>query len=151
MTQATVVVRLNKAVPGLGHAGQVAQVRFGYARNYLLPRGLAELATGRQAAAQLGTQQRMTPSSVNEHNGVKAIAAALVGQTATLTAAANEDGTLFAGIQATDIAEALRTDPVFRIEPIKHTGQHQVTLDFGHDITAVVTVTVKPTRQPKAK
>ena len=145
MTQSSVLVRLKQPVPSLGSSGQVARVQFGYARNFLIPRGLAELATGRAAAGQLA-HQPSSPITVNDHDDVRTVAASLNGQTVTIDRAANADGTLFASLHAEDVATALKTDPIFRMQPIKQTGEHQITLDFGHDIVAAVSVKVRSTR-----
>ena len=153
MSNHTVTIRLKQAVPRLGQIGQLARVNFGYARNFLLPRGVAELVSGRRAAVQLARQRQIQPTiaPTSHHQAVQTIADALAGQTVTLSAAANADGKLFASIQADDVATALKTDPIFRMEPIKQVGEYEATLDFGHDIMATVTVimTAKSARQNK--
>lgn len=144
MTPSSVRVRLKQDVKGLGRAGQLAEVNFGYARNFLISQGLAEIVVGRRTAEQLSKQRTQQAIKPADHSPVQMIADSLAGRSITITAAANSDGKLFAGIQADQIAKALETDPLFRMEPIKHTGTHQVVLDFGHDIIATVSATVKP-------
>lgn len=146
MTTSTVLVRLTQSVPGLGSAGSLAEVSFGYARNYLLPRQLAAVMTGKRSAQRLVAQrERRITAPLNDHADVRAVAAALDGRTVTVSAPANDEGRLFASVAADMVAGALETDPIFRMDPLKQTGEHQATLDFGHDITATVTVIVRPT------
>ncbi len=152
MTSSSVLVRLTASVPGLGRTGSVAKVSFGYARNYLLPRRLAMLATGKRAMSELQRQQdHRVVVGANDHTLVRSIATSLGGRAVMLTAAANDDGRLFGAISANDVASALETDPIFRMEPIKQVGEHAATLDFGHDITANVTVVVKQPTVPTSR
>ncbi len=143
MTQHLVPVRLRQAVAGLGQAGDVKLVKFGYARNFLVARGLGVLVSDGVASTALEQQAKRTKPSSERHE-IVSVASALTGRTATIIAPANADGTLFASVQADDVAAALETDPLFRMEPLKHTGEHVVILDFGHDITASITVTIRP-------
>ena len=143
MTTQTVTVRLKQQVSGLGNAGEVHRVSFGYARNFLLRNGLASIIGERSAEKVIATQQKRANAHVNEHKAVMEIAQSLDGRAVTISAPGNVDGKLFASIQADDVAAALDTDPIFRMEPLKLTGIHTVTLDFGHDIVSSVTVTLR--------
>ena len=145
MTTQTVNVRLKQHIPGLGNAGDVRRVKFGYARNFLVAKDLATIIGEQAASKVINQQQNRVSSQASERKAVMDIAKALDGQTATLTVPANSDGRLFASVQADDVAAALDTDPIFRMDPIKSTGTHTVTLDFGHDIVSNITVTLRST------
>lgn len=151
MTAQTVPIRLTRSVPGLGGEGEVRRVAFGYARNFLLPRGLATIISGAQAETLIARQRMVKASVAHERQAVIEIAAALDGRSVELSAPANSDGRLFGAIQADDVAAALDTDPIFRMEPLKQAGEHQTTLDFGHDILAHVTVVVRAEAAPRRR
>jgi large subunit ribosomal protein L9 len=150
MAHRTLPVRLLQSVGSLGRVGDVRTVRFGFARNYLVPLGFALPVSDRRAARALARQARQ-PALPAERGAVVTIAETLNGRSVTLIAPANADGTLFGALHAEEIAGALDTDPIFRMEPIKHTGEHVVTLDFGHDITATATVTVRPAAAERSR
>jgi large subunit ribosomal protein L9 len=144
-------VILREDVEHLGKAGAVVRVKPGYARNYLLPRGLAFEATEgnrkRIAAEQQARQARLAAERLNADQ----LAAALGALTLTLTAKAGEEGRLFGSVTAQDIAEALAsrgfTVDKRRIElehPIKQLGTHSVTVRLHPDVTAQLQVTVEP-------
>lgn len=140
---------LREAVPSLGKAGDLVRVKPGYARNFLLPRGLAFEATE-------GNKKRIAAESkarAAQANQERAEAEAFAAQLATLelsfTAKAGEDGKLFGSITSGDIAEALaaKGHPVDKRKldlehPIKHLGFHSVGVKLHHDVHAEVKVNV---------
>lgn len=144
MASQTVTVRLTARVESLGNLGDVVTVPFGYARNFLLAKGLATVVSARTAEKARTHQRRSAKPHATERNAVVTIAAELDGRSVTLTVPANADGRLFARIQADDVAMALGADPLFRMDPLKQIGEHTVTLDFGHDILATVSVNLTP-------
>ncbi len=142
-------VILREDVKSLGRAGELVRVRPGYARNYLLPHGLAYEATeGNKKRIAAETKARQTRNQA-ERAGAEQVAATLSGVTLTLSGKAGEEGKLFGSITAQDIAEALaakgHTVDRRRIElehPIKSLGQHTVLVRVHPEVHANVQVSV---------
>jgi large subunit ribosomal protein L9 len=143
---------LLKSVDGLGEAGTVVNVARGYMRNFLLPRGLAELATpARIAEVQRGEERRRRAEerAVEESRQL----AELLGRTIlTLKAKAGDDGRLFGSITSADVAEAIReardVDIDRRritVEPaIRAVGTYSVPIELGPGLVAEVKTIVSP-------
>jgi large subunit ribosomal protein L9 len=143
---------LLKSVDGLGDAGTVVNVARGYMRNFLLPRGLAELATpARIAEVQRGEERRRRAEerAIEESREL----AELLGRTIlTLKAKAGDDGRLFGSITSADVAEAIRearnVDIDRRritVEPaIRAVGTYSVPIDLGPGLVAEVKTIVSP-------
>src|SRR5438093_8044574 len=103
-------VLLNEAVKNVGRVGEIKEVKDGYARNYLIPRGLATMATNgtvNQAEAQRRAEERREAKTIsaNQSLGNKVAAA-----TITLRARVGEQGRLYGAITASDIATALTAE-----------------------------------------
>ena len=144
-------VVLLKDVKRLGKAGDVRSVADGYARNYLIPRGLAEAAlpgTVQQVRDRAAVQAKRL---AQEHAQAETLAGQLSGQTLTFRARAGETGHLYGSITAADIAEELQKRSGKAVdkrkialeEPIRELGTFQVPIKLGGDITATVTVIVE--------
>jgi large subunit ribosomal protein L9 len=143
---------LLKSVDGLGEAGTVVNVARGYMRNFLMPRGLAELATpARIAEVQRGEERRRRAEerAVEESRQL----AELLGRTIlTLKAKAGDDGRLFGSITSADVAEAIRearnVDIDRRritVEPaIRAVGTYSVPVELGPGLSAEVKTIVSP-------
>jgi large subunit ribosomal protein L9 len=142
-------VILREDVKSLGKAGELVKVKPGYARNYLLPKGLAFEATEgnrKRVLAEAGARQaRMA----QERSGAEAVAATLSGVTVTLARKAGEGDRLFGSITAQDIADALaaagHTVDKRKIElehPIKSLGTHPVPVRLHAEVQAEIRVTV---------
>ena len=143
---------LLKSVDGLGEAGSVVNVARGYMRNFLMPRGLAELATpARIAEVQRGEERRRRAEerAVEESRQL----AELLGRTIlTLKAKAGDDGRLFGSITSADVAEAIReardVDIDRRritVEPaIRAVGTYSVPIELGPGLVAEVKTIVSP-------
>jgi large subunit ribosomal protein L9 len=142
-------VILREDIKTLGRAGEMVRVKPGYARNYLLPQGLAYEATeGNKKRVAAETRVRAARDQAERAEAEKA-AASLGEVTLTLTGKAGEEGKLFGSITSQDIAEALagQGHPVDRrrIElehPIKTTGVHTVTVRLHPEVHAQVRVSV---------
>jgi large subunit ribosomal protein L9 len=142
-------VLLCEDVAALGWLGDVVQVSAGYARNYLLPQGLAIVPTEAnlkalaKEKAKRGEQRKVAVQRLEE------VAAAVEGAEAVVAAKANEQGVLFGSVGSRDIAANLReqgfevADNVVKLpEHIKQVGTHSVSLKFTEDLTATVSVVV---------
>jgi large subunit ribosomal protein L9 len=142
-------VILRDDVKSLGKAGELVRVRPGYARNYLLPQGLAYEATeGNRKRIAAETRARSARLSA-EKDGAEALAARLNGVTLSLTGNAGEEGKLFGSITTSDIAAALKAQG-FEVDrrridldqPIKSLGEHVVPIRVHPEVEAKVRVTV---------
>ena len=150
-------VLLCEDIDKLGWLGDVVEVKTGYARNYLIPQGLAKVANeaGIRAIAEekarRGEQRRLEGKRLEE--AVKAIE----GAEAVVAAKANELGHLFGSVNERQIAANLREqgfevrDEIVQLpEHIKEIGTHSVTLKFRDDLTATVNVVVVPEKQDES-
>ncbi len=144
-------VVLLKDIKRLGKAGDVRTVADGYARNYLIPRGLAEAAlpgTVQQARDRVAVQAKRL---AQEHTQAETLAGQLSGQSLTFKARAGETGHLYGSITAGDIAEELQKRSGKAVdkrkialeEPIRELGTYQVPIKLGGDVSATVTVIVE--------
>jgi large subunit ribosomal protein L9 len=142
-------VILREDVKDLGKAGELVKVKVGYARNYLLPRGLAYEATdGNKKRIAAETKARTTRLAA-ERSGAEALAAELRAKVVTLIGKAGEEGRLFGSITAHDIADGLaklgHTVDKRKIElehPIKTLGDHMVPLRLHPEVAAEIRVSV---------
>ena len=142
-------VILREDVKSLGKAGELVRVKPGYARNYLLPRGLAFEATeGNKKRIEAETRARGVRDQA-ERTAAERVAAALGAVAVTLTGKAGEEGKLFGSITTQDIADALAAQghqvDRRRIElehPIKTIGHHTVGVRLHADVRAEVQVSV---------
>lgn len=142
-------VILREDIKTLGKAGDMVRVKPGYARNYLLPNGLAYEATEGNKARIAGETKARNARQVAERAEAQQLAAALNGLELTITGKAGDEGKLFGSITAQDIADALakqgRQIDRRRIaleHPIKTVGQHTVSVKLHPEIQADVRVTV---------
>ena len=144
-------VILREDIKTLGKAGDMVRVKPGYARNYLLPRGLAYEATEGNKKRIAGETRARATRQATEKAEAETVAARLGGITLTLGGKAGEEGRLFGSVTAQDIADALARagHPVDRrrIElehPIKTLGPHTVAVRLHPDVHAEVRLTVIP-------
>jgi large subunit ribosomal protein L9 len=142
-------VILREDVKSLGKAGELVKVKPGYARNFLLPKGLAYEATeGNRKRIQAESKARVAKSA-EERTAAEALAARLGAVSVTLARKAGEGDRLFGSITAQDIADALAKQGFAvdkrKIElehPIKSLGAHSVPLRLHHEVQAELRVTV---------
>jgi len=148
-------ILLCEDVKRLGWLGDIVEVNDGYARNYLLPQGLAKVATEANIRAIADDKAKRAEQRISERERRQEVTKSVEGAEAVLAAKANEQGILFGSITASQIAENLRAqgftvaDEVVQLpEHIKQVGTHAVTLRFDNDLTAQVTVVVVPEKTP---
>ena len=140
-------VILTQTVSNLGQSGDVVTVKAGYARNYLIPQGMA-FAWTKGAAAQIEAMRRARlAKAVATRADAVAAKAAIAGTTVEIAAKVSESGKLFGGISADAIAKALAdkaaVDPkAIEVEVIKTTGEFPATVALHPEITASFTVKV---------
>jgi large subunit ribosomal protein L9 len=142
-------VILLKNILKVGNAFEVKDVKPGYARNFLIPEGLAEIATDARVAHI--EERRAKVQAANEAALAEATEhiTALDGKTITLSEKANDQGHLFAGIHHNEIVDAIRVqlsvellpEHILLEESIKETGEHAV--EIGNDaVKATLTLIV---------
>lgn len=145
-------VILKQDVPDLGEKGDVADVADGYARNYLIPQGMAERAT----AGRLKDVEHRQKVQARKHERMKkrseALARRLTAQTVTFEVKTGETGQLYGSITNADIAEALSEQVGVDIDrrdiplsqPIRQVGEHFVPVHLMEEVEPQVRVVVKP-------
>jgi large subunit ribosomal protein L9 len=142
-------VILREDVKSLGKAGELVKVRPGYARNFLLPKGLAYEATEGNRKRILAESKARVARAAEEKSAAEAIAATLAGVSVTLARKVGEGDRLFGSITAQDIADALAKQghavDKRKIElehPLKTLGAHTVPVRLHHEVQAELRVTV---------
>jgi large subunit ribosomal protein L9 len=142
-------ILLCEDVENLGWLGDIVEVNAGYARNFLIPQGLAQKATKDNIRALAQEKARRSEIRIQQQKRLVRAAEAVEGAEAVLAAKANEQGHLFGSIGAADIAGNLReqgfevADEIVRLDDnIKEVGTSQVILKFAADLTATVNVVV---------
>jgi large subunit ribosomal protein L9 len=141
---------LTQDVSGLGAPGDVVEVKDGYGRNYLLPRGLATPWTkgGEKQVAQI--QRARAVREVKDLDSANAIKASLEGLKVRLAARSGDTGRLFGAVTVADIVEAIAAAggpavdkrKVTIVSPIKTVGSHQVEVRVHPEALASVAVEV---------
>ncbi|GAA3592050.1 50S ribosomal protein L9 [Agrococcus terreus] len=141
---------LTNEVSGLGSAGDVVEVKNGFARNYLVPQGLA-VAWSRGGEKQV--EQIKAARAAREHATIEEaqdLRQRLEANAVVLSAKAGAEGRLFGSIQTKDIAEAVEAAGHGSIDrrvieiptPIRATGEHTATARLRDDIIATITLKV---------
>jgi large subunit ribosomal protein L9 len=143
-------VILRSDVPELGKRGDVLDVADGFARNYLVPKGLAMRATD-GAVSQAATMRRTRDlRDAQDRSAAEALATTLVPKVITVEAKAGSEGKLFGSVTAADIVSAIDAQTGVQIdrrklvlgEPIKSLGTHVVPAKLHADVEFPVTVEV---------
>ena len=145
-------VLLTHVVPHFGHPGDLVKVRPGFARNYLLPQGLATFATPHNLRIVEKHRQRIRELEEARRSDLLTLAAQIAQRSITIEANANAEGHLYGSVNAEQIAAALRTDhfPIdpehVQIEgPLKELGLYTIKLSLGQDVDTEVKLWVVPT------
>ncbi|HEX8960956.1 MAG TPA: 50S ribosomal protein L9 [Geobacteraceae bacterium] len=142
-------VILKENMDNLGHIGDIVKVAPGYARNYLLPRGLALEATTRNAKALEHAKRQMEYKKNKVLEGAKQFAARIEGLTLVLAHQAGEEGKLFGSVTNMELAEQLKAQgieidrkKIALAEPIKQLGEYTVAVKVHPEVTANLKVNV---------
>ena len=142
---------LQKPVDKLGTPGDTAEVADGYARNYLIPRGLA-IKASRGAAKQAETLKRSHHAKLSQRKGeYEALASKLIsGGPLVISARAGDEGKLFGSVTAADIVAVIQSRIDFEVDrhdvrlddPIRSVGTHEVKVKLFHEVEPILTVEV---------
>ena len=147
-------VLLCEDIKKLGWLGDVVEVTVGYARNYLLPQGLAKVATKDSIKAIAEEKAKRSEQRIQDSNRLETAAQSVEGAEAVVAAKANEQGHLFGSVTERQIAANLReqgfevADEIVQLpEHIKEVGTHSVTLKFAENLSVNVNVVVVPEQE----
>jgi large subunit ribosomal protein L9 len=150
-------VLLTRAVEHVGQAGDLVKVRPGFARNYLVPQGLATFATAHNLRIVERVRERHRQLEEAKKAELRNLAAQIGQRVITIEANANPEGHLYGSVNADQIAAALRADNFnvqeenVRIEgPLKETGLYTIQISLGHDVNTEVKLWVVPTHTDEA-
>ena len=148
-------VMLLKDVHRLGQAGEVKKVADGYGRNYLIPQGLAALATPGVLKQAERIRENASRERARLNQEFSAIAEQLTGLRLTFAVKAGETGRLYGSVTTSMIAEAIEMTTGVKIEhrqvdsrPIKMLGVYSVTVRLTLDLVPEVTVIVHREGEP---
>ena len=144
-------VILVQDVKGIGKAGTVAKVSDGYARNMLLPRGLAKEATDANLKALERENALRAARFAEDQESAKEIAKKIALLKVKIETKSGEGGRLFGSITSKDIADALKEQLGIEIDkkkmlldsPIKQAGEHTVEVKLFQDVTAKLRVVIE--------
>lgn len=145
-------VVLSKDVKGVGKSGEVKDVADGYARNFLLPRKLAVAATGGALKTAEAQSAAAAKRAGHEEDLARAEAEKLQATPLVLKAKVGEQRRLYGSITSGDISEALQKAwghpfdkrKIELDEPIRHLGNFTVPVQIHRNVTANITVDVRP-------
>ena len=141
---------LTHEVTGLGTAGDVVEVKNGYARNYLLPRGFALTWTKGGEKQVQSIKAARAAREIASLEDAQQLAAKLSGKPVTLTVKAGESGRLFGTVKQADVASAVEAAGLGSIdkrkveltEHIKSVGSYQATVRLHEEVSAVIDLKV---------
>lgn len=145
---------LKEAVENLGEQGEVVDVKDGYARNYLLPHGMAEMASEANIQRLEEERRQAEERARRDYLEARRRASQLEGTILIFRARASEEGKLFGSVTARDIAERAREragldfdldDKRIRLEdpPIKQIGAYRVPVHLHEDVEVEIQVRVE--------
>lgn len=144
-------VILKQDVKGLGKKDEIVNASDGYAKNYLIPKGMAVIATTGNVNEAVNKQKAVAEKKQRELDTAKDFAAKLDGKTVTIKAKAGESGKLFGAVSNKDISDAIKNQ--YRIEidkkkivlndPIKTAGNHEVEIRIYAGVITKVNVKIE--------
>jgi large subunit ribosomal protein L9 len=150
-------VLLTQDVFKLGQAGEVKDVANGYGRNYLLPHGMAVLATAGALKRADALKDKALKVRAAAQSEIESVAKVLNGAVLSFQAKAGEKGKLFGSITAAQVAEKIQAHlgasegfdkrKVMLREPIREIGTHEISVRLGNDVTAKIMAVVTPEGQ----
>ena len=147
-------VVLLETIEGLGSVGQEVKVKNGYARNYLIPKGLALIATDSNIRAFKDKIQARVRSEAKSREHAVKLSEELASVTLKFEAKTGLEGKLFGSITSADIYDALKNKgfevdrkKIVLSDAIRHIGTHEVAVRLFSEVTATIKVEVVPESQ----
>ena len=151
-------VLLRRNIAKLGQIGDVLEVKDGYARNYLIPQGLAMAPTRANLKAIEEDKAAYLAELARLKQELQTQANLLDGKEFTIVALANEEGVLYGSVGKAQIAAAIveqgvmiDTRNILLDEPIHKLDKYEVTVGFGEDVTATIGLWVVPPKDEEAQ
>ncbi len=142
-------VLLKNDVPSLGTGGEVVRVRPGYARNFLLPRGLAVPATAGNLARVEDLKRHVASQAKQELEGANAAAAQIAAASVSIARAVGEEGKMYGSVTTKDIEDAFAAagvkidrKKIVSADAIKSLGSFEVPIKLHTNVTATLKVNV---------
>lgn len=152
----SVEVLLAETVASLGQQGEIVRVKPGYARNYLLPNGLATVATENNKKMVARHKVKLAALEADRIKSLRGRADAIARYSVTLEANANEEGHLYGSILANDISKELKkaghevTADQIKLEgPLKELGMYTVKIELHPQVKTEAKVWVVPAASRK--
>jgi large subunit ribosomal protein L9 len=147
-----VKIILRADVATVGKRGDICVVADGYARNYLLPKGLAIVASDGAVNQAAAMRRARDIKDASDRASAEEVARVLVSRTIVISARAGTEGRLFGSVTATDVADAVADQAGITIDrravqlhdPIKAVGSYQVPVKLHTDVQFPVTLEVTP-------
>ncbi|GAA4347046.1 50S ribosomal protein L9 [Microbacterium rhizosphaerae] len=141
---------LTNEVAGLGSAGDVVEVKNGYARNYLIPQGFAVTWTRGGEKQVASIRAARDARAIHVHEEAVALKDSIEAAKVKLAVKAGAEGRLFGAVKTGDIADAVKAAGLGELDkrkihitsPIKSVGEHEATVRLRDDLTAVITLQV---------
>jgi large subunit ribosomal protein L9 len=145
-----VKVILRADVSDVGNKGDIVDVADGFARNYLVPKGLALRATDGNVQQAASMRRSRDLRDAKDRGAAEEVARVLVPAIITLKAKAGSEGRLFGSVTTTDVAAAVHEQSGIEVdrrklqldEPIKSVGTHQIPTKLHPDVVFAITVEV---------
>ena len=135
---------LKEDVINLGYKNDIVKVKDGYGRNYLIPQGKAVIATESAKKVLAENERQRAHKLAKIKADAEALAAKLNGVKVTISAKVNEDGTVFGGVGAAQVAEALAAKgfevdrKAIVAETVKAVGEYTATINLHKEVKAEV-------------
>jgi large subunit ribosomal protein L9 len=146
-----VKVILREDIAGVGRRGDIVTVADGHARNFLLPKGKAIVATDGAVHQAEAMRRARDLREASDRAAAQTVAEALGAKTFTVKAKAGNEGRLFGSVTAADIASALAAQAGVEldrkkivVDPIRTTGSHTATVRLHADVECAVKLSVVP-------
>lgn len=143
-------VILIKDVQGLGNAGDAKDVASGYARNFLIPGGYAEIATKFAVEQAEKIKNKKEKKAEEELKAAEELSGKLEGVSVTVKAKADKSGKFYAAIKSDEIAEGLAAkgfsvdkNKIIIKEPIKEAGEYEIIVALEHGLEARLNLTAE--------
>lgn len=140
---------LRNDLVGVGKRGDIVDVADGYGRNYLLPRGLAIVATDGAVDQAARMRRARDLRDASDREAAQTIASTLVPKVIAISAKAGTEGRLFGSVTAADVVEAIAEQTGIKldkrqldVDPIKTLGQHSLTAQLHSDVSFPIRVEV---------
>jgi large subunit ribosomal protein L9 len=145
-------VLFKKDVPDVAKAGQVKEVADGYARNFLIPRGLAVAATAGALKQVANIEAVAARHAADERQGAQNLRQRLEARPILIEAKAGSQGRLYGSVTGADVASAIQKQMGASVdrhqlempEHVRNVGSYQVSVRLHRAVTATVTIEVRP-------